>query len=252
MDALLLTPNQYSRLAEAAAFTMQVLGWSFLLGVVLSIVFGVARMSEHRIVRAVALSYTEFARGISSIVLLFLMAYAVPILMAVPQANLTMLASVALGLNMGGYGAEIIRGAILSVPKGQTEASIALNLTNMQRLRFIVLPQALRVILPPMGNLTIEILKGTALVSLLGLDDLTNVTRKLITSERALPGVSTEQVIWYFNLLLIYFVLAQLVNALFKTAEARVDARYRRRTGGSSSGDTSIPGPKVAGAEGGL
>ncbi len=229
MDDLLLTPNQYSRLFDAALFTLTVLGYSFVLGIVLSLVFGVARLSEHRVVRGVALVYTEFARGISSIVLLFIMAYAVPILAGIPQANLTMLASIALGLNMGGYGAEIIRGAIESVPRGQTEASIALNLRNSQRLRYVVLPQAMRVILPPMGNLTIEILKGTALVSLIGLDDLTGVTQRLITSSRALGGTAPQSV-WYLNLLVIYFVLSQLVNVVFKTGERRVDARFRRRT----------------------
>ncbi len=229
MDALLLNSNQYGRLLEAASFTMQVLGYSFALGIVLSLVFGVARLSEHRVIRGAALAYTEFARGISSIVLLFIMAYAVPILMGIPQANLTLLASIALGLNMGGYGAEIIRGAILSVPRGQTEASIALNLRNSQRLRHVVLPQALRVILPPMGNLTIEILKGTALVSLIGLDDLTGVTQRLITSGRAIGG-DTSQSVWYLNLLVIYFVLSQGVNFLFKAGESRVDSQYARRT----------------------
>lgn len=214
---------------EGAIFTMQVLGYSFVLGIALSLVFGVLRLSDNRIARGVALAYTEFARGISSIVLLFIMAYAVPILFAIPQENLTLLASVALGLNMGGYGAEIIRGAILSVPKGQTEASIALNLTNIQRLRFVVLPQALRVILPPMGNLTIEILKGTALVSLLGLTDLTGATQKLITSEVA-TGTRTDQAIWYLNLLIVYFILAQLVNAVFKAGESSVDARFESRS----------------------
>src|SRR5690606_9988631 len=127
--------------------------------------------------------YVEFARGISSIILLFIMAIAVPILLDVDQGSLILLASIALGINMGGYGAEIVRGAIVAVPKGQTEASIALNLSPGQRLRHVVLPQAMRLILPPFGNLTIEILKGTALISIIGLTDVMQVTSNLIQQQ---------------------------------------------------------------------
>lgn len=225
MDGLLLSPSQYQRLIEGALFTLQVLGYSFVLGVVLSLVFGVLRLSENRIVRGIALTYTEFARGISSIVLLFIMAYAVPILLGIDQANLTMLASVALGLNMGGYGAEIIRGAILSVPKGQTEASIALNLSNTQRLRHVVLPQAMRIILPPFGNLTIEILKGTALVSLVGLTDIMQAALN-IRQQQLFSADGADRTVLFFNVLIIYFVLAQIINGIFRLAERRLEARF--------------------------
>ncbi len=233
MDGLLLNPNQYQRLLEGAWFTLQILAYSFILGVFLSLLFGVLRLSENRIVRGFALTYTEFARGISSIVLLFIMAYAVPILMGIPQANLTLLASLALGLNMGGYGAEIIRGGILSVPKGQTEASIALNLTNNQRLRYVVLPQAMRVILPPMGNLTIEILKGTALVSLIGLVDLTGAESLSFNGQAAptFQGVRHSRAAFDLNVLVMYFIVAQAINLLFRRFESRIDARFRTRTG---------------------
>jgi polar amino acid transport system permease protein len=168
MDSWLLEPNQYELLWEGTSVTIEILGYSFVLGVALSLLVGVARLSERFWVRGAALVYVEFARGISSIILLFIIAIAVPILLDVGQADLILLASLALGMNMGGYGAEIVRGSMQAIPRGQTEASIALNLSPTQRLRHVVLPQAMRLILPPMGNLTIEILKGTALVSLVG------------------------------------------------------------------------------------
>jgi polar amino acid transport system permease protein len=225
MDDLLLSANQYERVLEGVTTTLQLLGASFALGVVLSVTFGVARLSERGWVRAVALVYVEIARGISTIVLLFVMAYALPILAGLEQRDVFVLATVALGLNMGGYGAEIIRGAILSVPKGQTEASIALNLTNTQRLRHIVLPQAMRVILPPMGNLTIEILKGTALVSLVGMADLTFEIDKLNTN-RILSTNPVDTPILYLNALAIYFVIAQVINVLFRLTERWIDRKY--------------------------
>ncbi len=225
MGDLLLSSNQYDRVLEGTIYTLQILGASFVLGVFLSVVFGVARLSERRWIRGAALVYVEIARGISTIVLLFVMAYAIPILFSIEQRDLFVLVTIALGLNMGGYGAEIIRGAILSVPKGQTEASIALNLTNTQRLRHVVLPQAMRVILPPMGNLTIEILKGTALVSLVGLSDLTYEIDKLNTN-RVLSTNPVSTPILFLNALVIYFVIAQVINGLFRLVERGVERRY--------------------------
>jgi polar amino acid transport system permease protein len=230
MDEMFLNANQYARLWDGTLVTLQVLAIAFGLGVVLSLGFGVARLSQRRWVRGAALVYVELTRGISSLVLLFWMAFALPILFGFDQPSLLVMGSIALGLNMGGYGAEIVRGAILSVPKGQGEASVALNLTETQRIRYVVLPQAMPVILPPMGNLTIEILKGTALVSLIGLSDLTFEVNKL----RVNRTISDDPVSvpWLlFNALIIYFILAQIVNLFFRLAERRVNSRFEQRSG---------------------
>ncbi len=80
---------------------------------------------------------------------------------------------VALTLNYGSYGSEMVRSAILAIPRGQTEAGIALNMTPAQRMRSIILPQAFRIMLPSFGNLLIELLKGTALVSLVSISEMT-------------------------------------------------------------------------------
>ena len=119
MSDLFLNSTQYERLWDGVLVTLQVLGIAFLLGVTLSVLFGVARLSERVAVRAAALVYVEVARGISSIVLLFWMAFALPILLDFDQPSLLLMGSIALGLNMGGYGAEIVRGAIQAVPHGQ-------------------------------------------------------------------------------------------------------------------------------------
>ncbi len=222
-----LPSHYYERLLEGLAVTMQVLAYAFVLGVVLSVVLGTARLSSNKAARALSLVWIEFTRGISSIVLLFWMAYALPILLGIDQPSLLLMGSIALGLNMGGYGGEIVRGAIQSVPKGQTEASIALNLTELQRLRHVILPQAMRIILPPMGNLTIEILKGTALVSLISLSDVAFESRKLRTSGRLNPDAPSDAVL-FLNVLVIYFVVAQIINGLFRLAEWRVNRRFVR------------------------
>lgn len=226
MDSWLLQSHQYELLAEGAWITIQILVYAFILGLLLSLVVGVARLSTRQWVRGVALVYVELARGISSIILLFVIAIAIPILFEVDQASLVVLGSIALGLNMGGYGAEIVRGSIQAIPKGQTEASIALNLSPTQRLRHVVLPQAMRIILPPMGNLTIEILKGTALVSLIGLTDIMRATNT-IRNQRLIDATGADVTVVFVNTLVIYFVLAQTINGLFRLAEWRLEKRYQ-------------------------
>lgn len=221
----LLEPHQYEMLRDGSLVTLQILLYAFIIGIVLSVVVGVARLSPRRLVRAAALAYVEFFRGISTIVLLTIVAIAVPIMLDVRAASLTLLGSLALGTNMGGYGAEIVRGSIQAIPRGQTEASIALNLSNTQRLRHVILPQALRLILPPFGNLTIEILKGTALVSLVGLTDIMQAALN-IRQQQLFSDGATSRTVLFVNVLIIYFVMAQVINALFRLAERRVERRF--------------------------
>ena len=229
----MLTPGQYAQLWNGTLATVQILAGAFALGIFLSLVVGVGRLSERRWVRGISFGFVEFARGISSIILLTILVIAIPILLGdlIPWLrgrSVAVLGAIALGINMGGYGAEIIRGSILAIPKGQSEASIALNLNPTQRLRYVILPQALRIILPPMGNLTIEILKGTALVSVVAGFDLMRATQNLVAGMLAQGALGVT--VLFINVLVIYFILAQGVNGLFRLAERALDRRFQQRT----------------------
>lgn len=225
LEELLLTPRQYENLMAGTLVTVQVIVGSFALGTVMSLVMGVARLSNRRWLRGWALVYIELARGISAIILLFWMFFALPILFGFGGMSPMLAGILALGLNMGAYGAEIVRGAIQSVPKGQTEASIALNLTERHRLRHVVLPQAVPIILPPYGNLTIEVLKGTALVSLITLTDLTRAAL-VIRQNRVLSDDPVNVPILFVNVLVIYLVLSQIIAQVFKVAERRSARKF--------------------------
>lgn len=143
--------------------------------------------------------YVEFFRGTSLLVQLFWAFYVLPRLgltLSAMQAGLLVL-----GLNYGAYGSEVVRSSILSIAKTQTEAGIALNMTPTQILRHVILPQAFLVMLPPFGNLLIELLKGTALVSLITLSDL--------MFQGALLRGTTLRTTEVFTLVLImYFLMA--------------------------------------------
>lgn len=225
MPDLILSGSNYARLMEGLVVTLQVLIGSVILGSVLSLFFGVGRLSDRAWVRRGSSVYVEFARGASAIILLFWMFFALPILFGLRGWSPMTAGILALGMNMGAYGAEIVRGAVKSVSKGQTEAAIALNLTNTQRLRHVVLPQAVPVILPPYGNLVIEVMKGTALVSLITLSDLAFEVQKLRVNAVVIADSASTPIL-YLNVLAIYFVLAFLIDRLFKIAEHRVAARF--------------------------
>jgi len=118
----------------------------------------------------------------------------------------------ALGMNFGAYGSEIVRSSILAIPQGQTEAAIALNFTPFQRLWRIILPQAWLIMIPSFGNLLIELLKGTSLVSLITLTDL--------AFQGALLRETTGRTIEIYSLLLIiYFILAFFITLSMRWLE---------------------------------
>ena len=122
----------------------------------------------------------------------------------------------------------MVRTGIQSVPRGQTEAATALNLRFRDRLRHVTLPQALIVMLPPYGNLSIEVLKATALVSLVGLADLTAEAQNLRV-QRAVSGSRAATSLAIFGTALVfYFVMAQLLAVFFRWLERRLAGDWYR------------------------
>jgi polar amino acid transport system permease protein len=124
-----------------------------------------------------------------------------------------------LGLNVGAYGAEVVRGAILAVPRGQIEAAVALGFPPATRLRRILFPQALPRMIPPLGNLAIELLKGTALVSLITIHDLT-------FRAQMVRSVTLETGVVFGLVLFLYLLLALTITGLVQVVERRVRKSY--------------------------
>lgn len=152
-------------------------------------------------IRWLAVAYIEIFRGTSALVQLFWLFF------VLPQFGITLppftVGIAALGLNIGAYGAEVIRGAIAAVPKGQWEASRALNLTRMQALRRIILPQAFVAMIPPWGNLFIELLKSTALVSLITLPDLAFKAQEMNQNTLKTTEIFTIVLVMYLGISLL-------------------------------------------------
>src|SRR5699024_10393694 len=182
--------------------TITVLIASAIFGYSLAFIAGLCRLSSNPILRGFTTFYVEVFRGTSLIVQLFWLFYALPILFNINLGNEFWAGSLAIGLNYGAYMSEIVRGSILSVAKGQTEAATALNMSRFQRMRLVILPQAVRMMLPEFGNYLIQMLKATSLVSLIGLTDVLYYGDNFRDNHLSLAPTA------YIAVLIFYFILA--------------------------------------------
>ncbi|WP_311764927.1 ectoine/hydroxyectoine ABC transporter permease subunit EhuC [Paenibacillus agricola] len=214
MDRIQTTWEYLAPLLQGAILTIEITILSLFAAFLLSLIVGIARFSKIKAVRFCMALYVEIFRGTSLLVQLFWLYFALPMLFDFRMSAFTV-AIIALGLNYGAYGSEVVRSAIMAIPKGQTEAGIALNMTPWQRLRYIILPQAFVMMLPSFGNLQIELLKGTSLVYLITLSDLTYQGMILRSYD-----ISKATFI-FFMLLLIYFIMAQAMTLGIRALERK-------------------------------
>jgi polar amino acid transport system permease protein len=200
-------------IASGTVVTVELTVMSAVLALAVAFAVGLARLSRWRVVRWLSTAFIEFFRGTSIFVQLFWVYFVLPLL----GVSLTPMQSgvLALGLNVGAYGAEVVRSAVQSVARDQVEACVALNLTRWQGMRHVILPQALIVMLPTFGNNAIELLKNTAIVSLISLNDLT--FQALVV--RAQTG---STLVPYVTILIIYFCLSLAISGGVRGLERRL------------------------------
>lgn len=200
-------------IAEGALVTAELTLLGCALALVCAFLGGLGRLSRHWALRWLATAYIEFFRGTSIFVQLFWAYFVLP-LFGVPLTPLQA-GILALGLNVGAYGAEVVRGAIKSTPREQNEACVALNLSRWQAMRHVIVPQAFVVMLPTFGNNAIELLKGTAVVSLISLADMTFQAQvvRAQTGSTAVP---------FLTILAIYFLMSTVIAKTIRGLETRL------------------------------
>jgi polar amino acid transport system permease protein len=206
-------------LLSAAVVTVRIMLFAALFALAFAFPLGTIRALGPRPWQFLALVVIEFFRGVSALVLLFWLFFALPLLGL--SLNSMTCAILGLGLNAGAYGAEIVRAGIQSVPPGQTEAAVALNFPRGTRFLRIVLPQALALMMPPFGNLMIELLKSTALVSMITITDLTFRAVQLNATT-----LRTGEI--FVQVLLIYFAMALVITLIVRLIEARLGRHLSR------------------------
>lgn len=199
-------------LAQGAAMTLQITVAAAVLAVVAAIVAALLKLYGPAPLRWLAITYIEVFRGTSALVQLFWLYFVLPVFGITMEAY--EVAVLGIGLNIGAYGAEVVRGAVIAVSRGQWEATVALNMTRAQALRRIILPQAFAAMIPPWGNLFIELLKTTALVSMITLGDLAFRAQQM--------NQTTMKTVPIFTLvLLIYLAMSLVITIAMRGLEHR-------------------------------
>ncbi|QNE77138.1 ectoine/hydroxyectoine ABC transporter permease subunit EhuC [Streptomyces finlayi] len=218
--------DEFPQVRAGLWVTLQATVLGALLALVLSFVLGLMAGSRLLLVRGVSRTVVEFFRGTSLYIQLFWLYYAMPPLTGYELTPL-LCGVVAFGLNYGAYGSEVVRGAINSVPRGQYEAALALNLTPSRRMRKVILPQAWVQMIPSFTNLLIQLLKCTPLLWLISAADLMTVIQQV----RDRTG---ETLTAYLTLLAAYFVLAYALTLLMNLLERAAKRRLGLDTGAKS------------------
>jgi cystine transport system permease protein len=189
---------------------------SFALGLLLALLVALMRLSRNPVLSAIARIYISVIRGTPLLVQLFVIFY------GLPSIGITISpwpsAIIAFSLNVGGYAAEVIRAAILSVPKGQWEAGHTIGMSRRQSLVRIILPQAARVSVPPLSNTFISLVKDTSLASLI-------LVTELFRQAQQVAAFSQEFMLLYLEAAVIYWIICLVLAGGQSVLEKRLD-RY--------------------------
>lgn len=199
--------------------TMQVAFYATLLGIIIGTIVAFMKISVRKngkptIWARIANIYIDIIRGTPLVLQLLIMWFVV----MSNTHNRVLVASLTFAINSGAYVAEIVRAGILAVDKGQTEAGRSLGLSNLQTMRYIVLPQAFKNILPPLGNEFIVLIKETAIVGYVGLSDLTRVSNQMTsTLYDAFTPLIGAAIVYFVTVKILTILLAKLERRLRKS-----------------------------------
>jgi polar amino acid transport system permease protein len=262
---LALSDLDFSFIRESAWYIAKGLGWTIVLSVfaivmatILALFGALGRLSRNPVAYGVSGFYTSFFRGTPLIVQLFLIYLALPEIGAnlerrslVDFLTLTIFVAgvIGLGLNYGAYMTEIFRAGIQSVGHGQAEAADALGMTYMQRMRRVVLPQAVRVIIPPTGNEFIAMMKDTALVSVLGVS--ITQTELFGRAQLAFSANLTKRLETLLMAAALYWLLTSIFTFFQSRLERRISTGYVRTAVPTAAGRKRTQFIPLAGGRGG-
>jgi polar amino acid transport system permease protein len=210
-------PDQYMAIfkfvPEGIVITFEVTVGAILLAIVFGLIAGLGRISTNRYINGIASLYVEVIRGIPLLVQLFYIYYALGRFIKIPAI---MSAIIAMAFCYGAYMAEIFRAGIQSIHKGQMEAALSLGMSRRQAMRQIILPQAFKIVLPPIGNEFIALLKDSSLVSILAVSDL-------LRRGREYASETFNYFETYTVIALIYLIMTLFFSKLISIMEERLN-----------------------------
>lgn len=216
-------PNHYMQIAQSSLlpmlkgalyYTLPLTIITFSIGLILALLTALARISSIKPLQWIARFYVSIIRGTPLLVQLYIIFYGLPSIHI--TINPFPAAVIGFSLNVGAYASEIIRAAILSIPKGQWEAGYSINMNYSQILRRIILPQAVRVSIPPLSNTFISLVKDTSLASLI-------LVTEMFRKAQEIAATTYEFLLLYSEAALIYWIICFILSIIQQKLEGRFD-----------------------------
>ncbi len=199
-------------------YTLLISFFSVILGLIIGVVMAFGRLSKHKLPRFLSGMYIDIIRGTPTMVQLLIIYYIIFGSVTIPR---WIVGCIAFGINSGAYMAEIVRGGILSVNAGQTEAGLSLGMTHRQTMRYIIMPQAMKNILPAMGNEFVVLIKETAVIGMVANIDLVGAARKV-------QSLTFDYVIPLLSVAAIYYVVIKIISIFLNKLEASMRKSDKR------------------------
>ena len=194
---------------------------TFILGLIIALFTALMRISTSKLLRGIARVYVSIIRGTPMIVQLFIIFYGIPELGRLVTNNAdNQWTLIGLSLNVGAYASEIIRGGILSIPKGQTEAAYSIGMNYRQTVQRIILPQAIRVSIPALGNTFLSLIKDTSLLGFI-------LVAEMFRKAQEVASTTYEYLTIYLLVALMYWVVCFIISIIQGWYESRIERGYR-------------------------
>ena len=211
--------SEFLFILEAARWTIGLSLMAFVGGGIVGLIIALSRTSENKVVRGLAIGFIQLFRGTPLLLQLFLIFFGFPVLGL--EVNPWLAAGIALTLNSGAFLGEIWRGCIEAIPRGQWEAAEALGLSYRWKMRDVVLPQAMKIAIPPTVGYLVQIVKGTSLAAIIGFTELTR-------AGQIINNATFEPMLVFSVVAVIYFLLCWPLSLLAAYMERRLAAALTR------------------------
>lgn len=209
LNATFITDGRWQWFVSGLGYTLLISFFSVLLGLVIGVVMALMRLSKSKILRGISGVYIDIIRGTPTMVQLLIIYF---VIFADVRIEKWIVGFIAFGINSGAYIAEIVRGGILSVNIGQTEAGRSLGMTSKQTMASIVMPQAMKNILPALGNEFVVLIKETAVIGMIANIDLVGAARKV-------QSLTYDFLIPLLSIAVIYYVVIKIISTLLNKLE---------------------------------
>lgn len=209
LNSTFVVDGRWQWFVSGLGYTLLISLFSVLLGLVIGILMALMRLSKSKILRAVSEIYIDIIRGTPTMVQLLIIYF---VIFANVHIDKWVVGFIAFGINSGAYIAEIVRGGILSVNIGQTEAGRSLGMTHKQTMASIVMPQAMKNILPALGNEFVVLIKETAVIGMIANIDLVGAARKV-------QSLTYDYLIPLLSIAVIYYVVIKIISTLLSKVE---------------------------------